>query len=493
MRAEIAAQRLVTLASPVDFAGWRDAARRFVQAGVTPADVRFTDQAGGVDLFAGDAVLDTAPGSTTFRVSKTFVDLAEQAALHRDADRYDLLYRILWRLRDEPALMALASDPDVVRLNAMVKAVRRDIHKMHAFVRFRRVETDGQESFVAWYEPDHHTVEAGTPFFARRFATMDFAILTPECCAFHPANGDLTFGPGADRASAPADDELEDLWRRYYASTFNPARPKPDMMRREMPTRFWKNLPEAQLIEPLLREAQGRAETMIDAAPTLPVARRGAEWTKDAMPAADATSLEGLRAEAAACKLCPLWEPATQTVFGEGGAHASLVFVGEQPGDKEDIAGHPFVGPAGQVFDRALKEAGIDRREAYVTNAVKHFKFEPRGKRRIHKKPSVGEIRACSTWLDRELNLVQPDLIVMLGASAAQAVLRRTVTIGRKRGQPIEMANGRTGFVTVHPSYILRVQGEEDQARAYAEFVRDLRAIADLAGLSAQARAGSPS
>ena len=454
--------------------------------GVAPPDLHFTDAAESDSLFAEPemtAMAAPAP-SMDFRVPRAFIELAETAALHRDADRFDLLYRVLWRLREEPALMTLASDPDIVRVNAMVKSVRRDIHKMHAFVRFRRVETDTGESFVAWYEPDHHTLEAGAPFFARRFATMDFAILTPERCAYHPANADLTFGPGADRASAPDDDELEDLWRRYYASTFNPARPKPDMMRREMPVRFWKNLPEAQLIAPMLREANERAQTMIETMPTVPVQRRGAKWTEEDAPmAAGPASLDALRAEAKHCKLCPLWEPATQTVFGEGGADASLVFVGEQPGDQEDLAGHPFIGPAGQVFDRALKEAGIDRRQAYVTNAVKHFKFEPRGKRRIHKKPSVGEIRACSTWLDRELTLIKPALIVMLGASAAQAVLHRTVTIGKERGRPIEMGEGRKGFVTVHPSYILRVQGDDDREKAYTEFVRDLHTVAQLAGL----------
>ena len=480
----------VKLASPVDFTGWRDEARRLLQAGIPPEHVRFTDATNDTPLLTDDDE-PSAPPLQSFgdiRVPRSFVDLAEQAALHGDDDRYDLLYRLLWRLRQEPGLMALASDPDVVRINAMVKAVRRDIHKMHAFVRFRRVEVDGEENFVAWYEPDFHIIEAGTPFFARRFATMNWAILTPECCAYHEANGELRFGPGEERASAPADDELEDLWLRYYASTFNPARPKPNMMRREMPVRFWKNLPEAQLIEPLLQNAGERVQTMVDAMPTVPVVRRGAEWVREENPAMAenmVVTLDTLRAQASHCKLCPLWEPATQTVFGEGEPQARLVFVGEQPGDQEDLAGKPFIGPAGQVFNKALKEAGIDRRDAYVTNAVKHFKFEPRGKRRIHSKPSVGEIRACSTWLEQELGVIDPSLVVMLGASAAQAVLRRKVTIGRERGQPMDVGGGRTGFVTVHPSYILRVQGDDDRERAYAEFVRDLKTVAGLAGITA--------
>ena len=171
---------------------------------------------------------------------------------------------------------------------------------------------------------------------------------------------------------------------------------------------------------------------------------------------------------------------ASQTVFGEGPAHARLLFVGEQPGDQEDVIGRPFVGPAGQIMDRAMEEAGIDRRTVYITNAVKHFKFEPRGKRRIHKTPEAPEIQACRFWLDVELVRLRPKLVVAMGGTAARAVLGRAVTITRERGRPIEMPDGQTAFVTVHPSYLLRVPDEDAKAREYRAFVTDLRKVAEL-------------
>jgi len=172
-----------------------------------------------------------------------------------------------------------------------------------------------------------------------------------------------------------------------------------------------------------------------------------------------------------------LWKPATQTVFGEGPADAPLLFIGEQPGDQEDLAGKPFVGPAGQLFDRALAEAGVDRARAYVSNAVKHFKFEPRGKRRIHAKPNAGEIEACRWWIDQERAIVRPKVTVALGATAAQSLLGKAVTIAKLRGAPIALADGSEGWVTVHPSFLLRVPDEDRKAEEYARFVEDLRRI----------------
>jgi uracil-DNA glycosylase len=192
--------------------------------------------------------------------------------------------------------------------------------------------------------------------------------------------------------------------------------------------------------------------------------------------------LERLRKEAAQCRECPLWAAATQTVFGEGPADAAMLFVGEQPGDLEDVAGRPFVGPAGQLFDRALAEAGIDRSRVYVTNAVKHFKFAqtPRGKRRLHMKPNAGEIHACRRWLFDEIKVVEPTLIVALGATAAQSLAGRPMPIAPNRGKAIELPNGLRVFTTVHPSYLLRIPDEEPRLAEYARFVEDLRAIRRL-------------
>ena len=189
-------------------------------------------------------------------------------------------------------------------------------------------------------------------------------------------------------------------------------------------------------------------------------------------------ALGDLREQAQGCRNCHLWQDASQTVFGEGSATARLMFVGEQPGDQEDRRGRPFVGPAGQLFDRALDEAGVDRSQTYVTNAVKHFKFELRGKRRIHQKPDSSEIKACKPWLLGEIDAVRPQVIVALGATAAQALMGRTVTIGKERGRFQPFPPDRHLFVTVHPSFLLRVPDQRAQAMEYRRFVEELRLIA---------------
>ena len=192
------------------------------------------------------------------------------------------------------------------------------------------------------------------------------------------------------------------------------------------------------------------------------------------------STLTSLRKEAARCRACPLWRRATQTVFGEGPAKAELFFVGEQPGDAEDKEGRPFVGPAGRVFDEALAEAGIDRRTVYVTNAVKHFKWEARGKRRIHQKPNAAETAACRPWLDAELQAVTPRVLVALGATAAQALLGRDFRVTKQRGVPVESDLAPTVLATVHPSSILRAPDEAARQEAYEAFVADLRVAARI-------------
>ena len=190
------------------------------------------------------------------------------------------------------------------------------------------------------------------------------------------------------------------------------------------------------------------------------------------------TAWEALRDEAAGCKRCHLYKHATQTVFGEGPVDAPMMFVGEQPGDQEDLAGRPFVGPAGQMFDKAIGAAGIDRTRVYVTNAVKHFKFEARGKRRIHSKPDAGEIQACRWWYEQERLLVKPAMTVALGATAARQMLGKAVTISGSRGSAIELAEGGLGWVTIHPSFLLRMPDKGRAEDEFAAFVEDLKGAA---------------
>jgi uracil-DNA glycosylase family protein len=191
----------------------------------------------------------------------------------------------------------------------------------------------------------------------------------------------------------------------------------------------------------------------------------------------DRPRLPGLRAAAAVCRACDLWKRGTQTVFGEGARKADLMLVGEQPGDSEDVTGRPFVGPAGRLLDKALERAGIDRAAVYVTNVVKHFKWEPRGKRRIHKKPNAGEVAACRPWLDAEIALVRPQAIVCLGATAAQARLGRQLKVTAHRGEPVDSSLAPLVMATVHPSSLLRERDDETRHREFGRFVDDSRKV----------------
>jgi len=478
--------RSVVLANQVDWGGWRAAARALALESVPPEDVVWS-VGEPADLFAADgpeAPAAPAPAGT-FTVPRALVELAETAIQHRDPERFALLYGLVWRAHGgEKTIMEQATDPQVARAQGLARAVRRDAHKMHAFVRFRAVEEDGQTRYVSWFEPEHYIVEANAPFFVRRFATMAWSILTP-CRSAHWDGEALHFTPGASRADVPDDDALEAYWRAYYGAIFNPARLKIGAMLGEMPKRYWRNLPEAAAIPELIRTAGSRVDAMVEQ-PVISPPRAARVVT----PATGGTVQEELAPaplkqaahEAESCRRCDLWQPATQVVFGEGPADARIMFVGEQPGDQEDLAGRPFVGPAGQLFDRAMEEAGLDRRQVYVTNSVKHFKFIPRGKRRIHEKPNTAEIAACLHWLDIEREAVRPALTVMMGATAARAVLGRAVAITRERGQAITLGGGNAqGFITVHPSYLLRLPDPDSKAREYARFVEDLRRVRELA------------
>ncbi len=469
----------VDLDHAADFDGWRDAARRLVMAGAAPGGVVWHVRGEVEDLFAAPAraLPEAAEAGPALRVPRDFPDLARYAICHRDPQRFALLYRLLLRLQEEPRLLALATDDDVHLVNAMAKNVSRERHKMTAFVRFREVAGE-DDAFVAWFEPEHHVVRLTAPFFRDRFTNMRWSILTPEICA-HWDRRTLRFTEGVTRDHAPGADRLEDYWRTYYASIFNPARLKVNAMKREMPVRYWKNLPESSLIPSLIERAEGRATAMVEAAPTS--APKRAPKIIARAPAQAQGGLDALRHEAKGCRRCPLWSNATQTVFGEGGAEAELLFVGEQPGDMEDLAGRPFIGPAGQMFDRALAEAGIARERAYITNAVKHFKNEPRGKRRLHKSPNISEINACRWWLEKETALLKPRLAIALGASALRSLTGESHSVTEVRGQVLWSPFAGDVFVTIHPSFILRLHDAEDRERAFTSFVADLKTARQIA------------
>ncbi|KPF45453.1 UdgX family uracil-DNA binding protein [Rhizobium sp. AAP43] len=482
--------RSVGLEGKGDLGEWRDAARQLLAEHVDPQDVRFHTDGDIADLFGampGGLAGDVA--ATASLVPKAFIDAAGAAICHSDPERFSLLYRILWRLQRERDLLQGASDPDVVHLVRLIKNVRRDSHKMKAFVRFREVEgvQVGRRRFVAWFEPEHFIVCRTAGFFQRRFTDMDWLIATPKGSA---AWNGLELKTSVEPAIRPeANDDTDELWRTYFANIFNPARLKIRAMQSEMPKKYWKNMPEASLIPDLIAGAERRVAEMAAREASQPQAfheRLQAAWRGKEEEERDGPGDPWLKLkrDAAACTLCPLHGQATQTVFGEGPIGAEVMFVGEQPGDREDLAGRPFVGPAGTVFDEALALAGIERDSSYVTNAVKHFKYEMRGKRRIHQKPGVGEIEHCRWWLSKELDLVRPRIVVALGASAYFALTGERKSVEDVRGYPMPMAGGRVLFVSVHPAYLLRLPDDAKRQREIARFREDMVSVERLRQVS---------
>jgi probable DNA metabolism protein len=462
----------VFLRAGADLDGFRAAARRLAGRNVPPERVLWSiGEAPG--LFG--ATVEVEATQSPLSLPRGVAEMVGSVVPHRDPERYALLYELIWRiLHGERRLLEVSSDPLVHRLERMRKAIGRDLHKMHAFLRFRRVEGENPERFVAWFEPDHHILAAAAPFFVGRFRGLEWTILTPEA-SVHWDRTTLTFGPPGRREDAPTHDGFEAGWRDYYESTFNPARTNLTAMRAEMPKKYWRNMPETAAIPGLVRQAAARTGAMIEREPQMPVKRNPARAVA-AMADQGPDSLEALNAIIKRSE--PLVPGATQAVLGEGPVGATIAFVGEQPGDQEDRQGRPFVGPAGQLLSRAMDEAGIARGEAYLTNAVKHFKFEERGKRRIHQKPTAGEVSHYRWWLERELDFVAPKLVVALGATAVLALTGKAIPITRARG-PAAFEKPYAGFITVHPSYLLRLP-DEAKAEAYAAFVADLRRVHEL-------------
>ena len=475
--ARIADAFAVPLAGPDDFSGWRDQARRLLMAEVPPDRVTWQVPGEGAgDLFASGRRLPMPRADAPQpRVPRAFLDLAANAALHRDEGRFALLYRLLWRLQQGPGLIEDEADPDVRQLHRLHRTVRRDIHKMRAFVRFRQIGSGEDERYVAWFEPDHHILRANARFFVNRFAGMRWAILTPQG-SLHWDGAVLSEGPPAARADAPAEDAAEDLWRRYYGSIFNPARLKVGAMLKEMPRRYWKNLPEAALIPELIAGAQAREAAMVD---------QGGDMFGEERPG----SLPEIAQAIMACRRCPIGCNGTRAVSGEGqvdpARFSGLMIVGEQPGDSEEEQGRPFVGPAGRLLRVHLADAGLDLSTAWLTNAVKHFKFVPKGKRRLHQNPTAKEIDICRWWLEGERALLRPRLVLALGASAARSLLGKTVSVQQVRGQAMPLDDGSELWITTHPSYLLRLN-DGSRAQEEGRFAGDLRAVAarlaELAG-----------
>ena len=449
------------------FESWREAARPFALSHTAPEHLDFADplSSSTAQLFESPpAPLGTS--NATLFVPKSFIERAKVVACHRDAQRWNLLYRILFRLQSSRNLMKIELDDEIAEFRRLEHQVRRDLHKMHAFVRFRKVVDEAGEEFVSWYEPAHRILQLAAPFFAERFAVMRWAILTPDASVrWNLESKQLEYGPGVTRASAPQGDEFEALWKTYYSSIFNPARTNIGAMRAEMPARYWKNLPEIHTLPTLLAEADTRVQTMIARQPKI---------TADAfLP--ETHALPVLRDAIHQCEGCDLHKFATQPVFGQGKSAARMMLIGEQPGDEEDRSGEPFVGPAGRLLNLLLQEAGIDRTATYVTNAVKHFKFIERGKRRLHDNPRASEIFACRPWLLAEIEAVQPQIVVCLGATASKSLFGSNFGLMRERGKLMESPYARRVVATLHPSAVLRAPDPARANEMRAMLVADLK------------------
>jgi DNA polymerase len=428
---------IVTLAHETDWTGWRHAARAFVLTGVAPSDLSWT--VGGTN----DAV-PNADGN--FTLSRTLVALAAQAFQVREVERFALLYTLIWRAHRGELTLSDEDDPDLRIAKRWALAVRADTHRMRTQIRFLLVTPSDRPHFLGWYQPDHFVLEANARLLARRHQANRFTIVTRDGSAHHDPDG-LRFGSGLQH---PGDDEtLLAWWESHYETIL-------------LTANAGGGLPEAEDLDEDPRP--------LDRPPIGPVV----------LPESQTGATRTLAREARGCERCSLYAPATQTVFGEGPLDATVLFIGEQPGDQEDVIGRPFVGPAGQLLDTALEEAGLDRRRIAITNAVKHFKFAPRGRRRIHQPPSPQEIEICRFWLDAERTAMSPKLLVLLGGSAGRAVLGRPVTVTRERGRPLQLPDGSTAFLTVHPSYLLRQPDQASRDREYATFVRDLQMVREL-------------
>jgi probable DNA metabolism protein len=446
----------IVLSAETDWQGWRQAARQLVLSGAEPA---------GLTWRVGGTPNPLPEASGGFHLPRSLVDLAAVAFQAREPERFGLLYSLVWRTHSGETLPQ--DDPDLMLARRLALSVRADAHRMRTNLRFMPVAEDpvaeepaagevaaqqsaaanGNTRYLGWFAPAHFVLPANAQLIARRFPGLVWSIITPDGSA-HWDGTRVLFGAGLRHA---ADDETLLAWW--------------DAHRRQVLDRAvdGTSIPEAEAVDEAPRSPDRPALGPI------------------VLPSELEPALARAVRESWGCRRCQLYEPATQPVFGEGPRGASVMFVGEQPGDQEDVIGRPFVGPAGQLMDRAMEEAGLDRRQVYVTNAVKHFKFTPRGKRRIHQTPEAPEIRACGFWLDVEKVQVRPKLLVAMGGTAARAVLGRAVSITRERGRAITLEDGQRVFVTVHPSYLLRLPDQAARASAYAAFVADLRSILALA------------
>ncbi|SAL27178.1 DNA glycosylase [Caballeronia arvi] len=461
-----------------DFDAWRAAALDALAQGLAPEATDWRTSQAEPALFNESAPPVDSGNAPQIRVSRELAALLKDAAHFRDARRWSFLYRVLWRWAQGDRSVASPADEDGARLYKMAKAVRRAQHDMIAYVRFRQRDASlGAPEYVAWYEPDHDVLAWGAEHFAARMGRSTWLIATPDGAAmFDGERLQLERRRAlASEHTSDTPDAAEALWMTYYRSIFNPARLNESALEQHMPVRFWKGLPEGALIPKLVSDARGGARRVAQAQRVGALGGKAVQVeANEAQPERDApTSLD-------TCRRCDLWRNATQAVGGAGPSDARIMLLGEQPGDQEDLKGEPFVGPAGQLLDDAMQRAGVPREQVYLTNAVKHFKWEPRGKRRLHKTPAQQEVEACSYWLDQEMQSVGARVIVTLGATALAALFGRRATLSAHVGRVVPYGD-KLVVATYHPSYALRQNDEAARERTVAAIVAALDQARELA------------
>lgn len=448
-----------------NFDSWRNEARKLLEYRVMPHEVDFITEA---QMFALNEVWTPIGHKHTINVPRDFMNDALMVSCFRDPSTWSLLYRIAFRIVfEDHDLLKDPMDSDVMEFYKRQRLVSRDVHKMKAFVRFKEVDTEDGKVYMAWHRPDHRITRLAAGFFKDRFNGMKWIIMTED----ETINWDgehLSFTAGVPEHEAKLIDEKEDLWKTYYRAIFNPARIKVSAMKKELPVRHWKTLPETELITSLLDEAPERLKEFYDSQ------RANTSQIKRKFP-----TLSAMNASLEKCRACGICEKANGPVFGEGPSQAKMVFVGEQPGDEEDLKKRPFIGPAGKVLNEGLLQANIHREEAYLTNAVKGFKWLPKSHMRWHKGASLAEVATCRPWLKQELELVKPEILVCLGRTAAHSVLGKMVKIEDVRGKFFETSFARKTIVLPHPAAILRTPIEE-QSEALNRFHEELKLISKV-------------
>jgi probable DNA metabolism protein len=449
---------------PLDrsWSDWRTKARQLLAEKVLPQNIHWKCEE---FEFSFGEEFRPWPITREFTLPREFIETAMSVSAYRDDSTWDLLYRIAWRiLYEDRNLLEITIDPQVRELMARRHSVGRDIHKMHAFVRFREIKNEEDSVFMAWHRPDHRILRLAIPFFKDRFNGMNWAIMTEdESVAWDKK--ELTFLPGIGKVELPPD-EKEELWKTYYSSIFNPARVKVNMMKKEMAVRYWDTMPETQLISSLLDEASNRVKKFEEANPMM-------------KPIQYVSSLFELHEAMKKCQSCGICAQSLGPVAGVGPVDAKLAIIGEQPGEQEDLGQVPFIGPAGQELARALEKVQIERRDIYLTNAVKGFKWQKGSIERKHLSADSKEISACRPWLQNELNLIKPKILVCLGRVAAQSVVGKLIKLDDVRGRFFATPLCEKTIVLPHPAAILRIEDPDEQELARQRFWSEMQMVKD--------------